>query len=173
MNKKKTILVFTLLCLIASFLVIGCSYSDSQSRGYDKQQEEVNNEIISHEASEEYLTFEEVIDRSNCIVTARLKNIYNKESYREYDFTPGQTIIGEMAEKNFIVREGYTDYSVEGTNITYSTKKPQYEIGKEYLFLLNKDTKDSLIYTLSSVNSVVDLEKEKDIVEKITTLISK
>lgn len=51
--------------------------------------------------------------------------------------------------------------------------KDTASIGKEYLFLLNKSTEYSLIYALSSVNSVVDVSKDKSIVDEITALTLK
>lgn len=130
MTIRKSIRMFVLLCSIAS-AVIGCSTME------DQRKSEI---VIQKEGVKAYLSLEESIDKSYCVIKAKLNRITEGKTSREYDFTLEETIIGSMSDTQFFVEEGYTDYSVENTGITYSTNQTDYEAGKEYILVLSKET---------------------------------
>jgi len=131
MRIRKIIGVLVLFNLIVS-AITGCSNIDE----YDETQ-------IQSEGTKIFLSLEDAIDQSYCVVKAKLNSINEGKAEREYDFTLEETMIGIMSEASFVVYEGYTDYSVENTEIAYSTNKTQYEAGKEYILVLSKE---SLVY---------------------------
>ncbi|MFA5675278.1 MAG: hypothetical protein WDA65_02035 [Christensenellales bacterium] len=142
---RKIIGVIVLFSLIVS-VITGCGNIDShrEDEAILSQQDnsliesEYDEIVIKSEGSKIYLTLEEAIDQSYCVVKAKLNSINEGKTRREYNFTLEETIIGNMDEVHFIVDEGYADYSVESTDTTYSTNKTDYEVGKEYILVLYK-----------------------------------
>lgn len=101
----------------------------------------------------------EIVHASQYIVKAVVTEIENENPDRNRD-----TYICKVTER---LRGSTKD------QINIVLFKDTVSIGNEYLFLLNKDTEDSLIYALSSANSVVDVSKDKSIFDEITALTLK
>ena len=150
MYKKITIIILALLCIITSFVFVGCGNVNKQKQEDEnidlpaKQEDEnvvetnQDEEFVQYEGEKIELSFDEAIDQSYCVVTAKLTNINDKKTYREYDFLLIDTIIGDMSDAHFFVDEGYADYFVENSDTTYSTYDTEYEVGKEYILVLYK-----------------------------------
>lgn len=135
---KRTIIMMILLLIVIS--IMGCSEdgkASSQQQDNSFIESEHDEKVIQSEGIEVYLSLEEAIDKSYCVVKAKLNSINEGKIHREYDFTLEETIIGSMNEAQFIVVEPYTDYTVENTPIIYSTDKTEYEAGREYILVLS------------------------------------
>lgn len=151
MSGGKKLAVIVMVCILASFAVSGCGNPE-----YQNSHENGNNEVSSKDESSsnlkndevfdqieastetEYLSLDEAIDHSHCIVVAKLNSISDKKHHRKYGFTHEETIIGQMSEVNFLVTVGYADPWAEDRNKAYSNNEKDYEIGKEYVLVLAK-----------------------------------
>ena len=140
--------------LIVVLIFAGCSNVNKQKQEDEnidlpaKQEDEnvaetnQDEEFVQYEGEKIYLSFDEAIDQSYCVVTAKLNSINDKKTYREYDFTLEQVIIGDMTDSSLSVSEGYTENTINGStyssDMSYSTLNTEYKVGNEYILVLYK-----------------------------------
>ena len=79
--KRNKQIILMILCLFLSIVATSCS-SDKREAKYSLE--------------EEYLSFDEAIGRSFCIVPATLEEIIESDDYREYLFSLEKTSKGNM-----------------------------------------------------------------------------
>ncbi len=177
MNRKTILIILAAISIVISLAITGCSgtQNDSQEAVSNEQHGETKINIseqkendIQNEASVEYLSLEDAIDQCYCVVTASLNGMYDKETYREYDFNLGQVIIGDMTDSRFSVSEGYAEYTVNNATYSsdksYSTLNTDYKIGKEYILVLNKISSVYIEDTYKIVGDIfIQLDNEGEI----------
>lgn len=93
---------------------------------------------VHYEAEEEYMSLEEAINESYCIVLASLTDIKESDDLREYVFNTEQVLQGDMSENMFYVSEGYGSIEVIGTDISYTTVSPTFAVGNKYVLVMSK-----------------------------------
>jgi len=98
---------------------------------------------------------EDIVNASEYIVKAKIINIHTE---------------GRTNRNTYKCKVSESIKGLTSNEILVILFKDTVAFGGEYLLLLNKDNEDSLIYTLSSVNSVVDIDLDKNLVEEIIML---
>lgn len=93
---------------------------------------------VHYEAEEEYMSLEEAINESYCIVLASLTDIEESDDLREYVFNTEEVLQGDMSEDTFYVSEGYGNIEVIGTDISYTTVSPTFKVGNKYVLVMSK-----------------------------------
>lgn len=124
MNRNKQIIIM-ILSLVLSITASACTSSLREPK---------------YSAEEEYISFDEAINSSYCIVSATLKEIIENDDFREYLFLLEKSLKGDMDVDHFYVTEGYGEIHVKEIDQNYSTVEPRFSVGGQYILLLSKTT---------------------------------
>jgi len=126
-------IISTILAVTIFIVISGCS--EYKAKEYV--------EDISFET--EHITFEEAINSSYVIVSAKLIEKNSDNSIRTYTFTVNNVIKNEMLIQEFTVISTDADISVSQDGkilYDYSTTQNPYELGESYILVLER--KDSV-----------------------------
>ena len=107
-----------------------------------------NNDIVAGsntiESEEEFRTFEEAIEISDCAVNAEFISYHDKGDFVEYEFNVKEVLYGDVPEKNIFLFSMKGTSHVEEIDFTYDLSDNKYKTGEEYLLIMEKN--DSLFY---------------------------
>ncbi len=153
--KKILILVLVLSVMLT---VVGCNANEDVSSSEDNtiKAEESNlnfeeskeiydsestDKIKIEEASGNYMTFEQLLNRASDIVKGNCIGINEYDSYKEYKFKIEKRFCGAASEDEIYLYVPNRNITVLDTDISYGLYDVSYEINKSY-FLVMKRTVD-------------------------------
>ena len=87
----------------------------------------------------EFLTFEDALQRCTDIIRARFVGCHNYETYRELEFDVLEIAKGSTTVKTIYILEQFSTVSVLNTDMLYTSGIYEYEIGAEYLLVLERN----------------------------------
>lgn len=125
---------FILAFVLFLMVLAGCS-TNSEPDLFKETTDE-----IKYEADNEYLSFEEAVQRSTDIVMATFEGYHKYEHYNELEFSISKILKGETEEPTIYVFEVITSVSTTGEkDVSYTTGQYNFIPGHDYLLVLERD----------------------------------
>ena len=130
---KKILFMF----LIASLLLISsCGKSKKEQAGSSSEREgdfyiAADYELIDY-------SFEDLCKNSDVCVLAEYEDILQNDNYTEFKFKVKEVICGQIEDEELYLFTVPGNVKVEGTNHIFDSGGKKYELGKEYVLILER-----------------------------------
>lgn len=129
MNKKKSLLFITGM-LIIMLLLSSCLNGQEDVKKEDTK--------VEYETSEKYISFDEAIKLSDLGILGEFVKFHDKEEYVQYEFKVKNIIFGNISEESILVNSTKSISTVDDINYQYFKGENIYDVGKEYILILNR-----------------------------------